>query len=104
MTPTTPPIRVHRAPVLTLWATVVAELLGYPPETALTLGRFVAGSSARAKVRRLGTSDEKQDAEERHARATLKVGQSDGADRDRCNATGRMTPFLGASGQDVTRL
>ena len=42
-----PPIRVNRAPVMTLWATVVAEPLGYPPETALTLGRFVAESSAR---------------------------------------------------------
>ena len=63
------PIRANRAPVLTLWATVVAERLGYPPETALTLGRFVAGSSARAKAQRLGISDEKQDAEERHARA-----------------------------------
>jgi hypothetical protein len=68
--PDTPsPIRVNRAPVLTLGATVVAERLGYPPETALTLGRFVAGSSARAKARRLGISDEKQEAEERHARA-----------------------------------
>lgn len=63
------PIRVNRAPVLTLWAAVVAERLGHPPETALTLGRFVAGSSARAKARRLGLSDEKQDAEERHAKA-----------------------------------
>ena len=63
------PIHVNHAPVLTLWATVVAERLGYPPETALTLGRFVAGSSARAKSRRLGISDEKQEAEERHARA-----------------------------------
>ena len=62
-------IRVNRAPVLTLWATVVAERLGYPPETALTLGRFVAWSSARAKARRLGINDEKQDAEERHAHA-----------------------------------
>jgi hypothetical protein len=35
----------------------------------LTLGRFVAGSSARAKARRLGISVEKHDAEERHARA-----------------------------------
>jgi len=68
--PDTPsPIRVNRAPVLTLWATVVAERLGLSPETALTLGRFVAGSSARAKARRLGISDEKQDAEERHPRA-----------------------------------
>jgi len=64
-----PPIRVNRAPVLTLWAVVVAERLGHPPDTALTLGRFVAGSSARAKARRLGISDEKQEAEERHARA-----------------------------------
>jgi hypothetical protein len=69
MPDTPPPIRVNRAPVLTLWAAVVAERLGYPSETALTLGRFVAGSSARAKARRLGISDEKQDAEERHARA-----------------------------------
>jgi len=63
------PIRVNRAPVLTLWATVVAERLGHLPETALTLGRFVAGSSARAKARRLGISDDKQDTDERNARA-----------------------------------
>jgi hypothetical protein len=43
--------------------------LAIRPRTALTLGRFVAGSSARAKACRLGISDEKQDAEERHARA-----------------------------------
>jgi hypothetical protein len=52
------PIRVNDAPVLTLWATVVAERLGYPPETALTLGRFVVDSGARAKARRLGINDE----------------------------------------------
>jgi hypothetical protein len=69
MPPDPPPIRVNRAPVLTLWATVVAERLGHPPETALTLGRFVAGSSARAKARRLGIIEEKPDAEELHARA-----------------------------------
>jgi hypothetical protein len=69
MVAASPPIRVNRAPVLTLWATVVAERLGYPPETALTLGRFVAGSSARAKARRLGIIDETQEAEERRVRA-----------------------------------
>jgi hypothetical protein len=47
---------------------MVAERLGYPHETALTLGRFVAGSSARAKARRLDISDEKLEAEERRAR------------------------------------
>ena len=65
--PTT--IRINRAPVLTLWATVVAERLGYSPETALTLGRFVAGSSARAKARRLGIVEETEDAAERRERA-----------------------------------
>ena len=47
---TAQPIRVNRAPILTLWAAVVAERMGHPPDTALTLGRFVAGSSARAKA------------------------------------------------------
>lgn len=63
------PIRVNRAPVLTLWATIVAKRLGYAPDTALTLGRFVAGSSARAKARSLGISDDTQEAAERSERA-----------------------------------
>jgi hypothetical protein len=67
--PTLPPILVNRAPVLTLWAAVVAERLGYPPETALTLGRFVAGSSARAKARRLGIVQEAEEAKERREKA-----------------------------------
>jgi hypothetical protein len=69
MAPIPPAIRVNRALGLTLWPTVVAKRLGYPPETALTLGRFVAGSSARAKARRLGIIEETQDVEERRARA-----------------------------------
>jgi hypothetical protein len=85
------PIRVNRAPVLTLWATVVAGRLGHPPEAALTLGRFVAGSSARAKGRRLGISDEKQDAEERQARtAELKPR------RQTVRVLGRDIPVLAA--------
>ncbi len=47
-------IRVNRAPVLTLWAAVVAERLGFDREAALTLGRAVAGSSAQMKGRALG--------------------------------------------------
>jgi hypothetical protein len=34
-----PPLRVNRAPVLTLWAAVVAERLGHPADAALTLAR-----------------------------------------------------------------
>jgi hypothetical protein len=51
-------VTVNRAPVLTLWATVVAERLGYDHETALTLGKAVAGLSAQSKGRRLGMFEE----------------------------------------------
>ena len=61
------PIRVNRAPALTLRATVVAEPLGYPPETALSLGRFVAGASARTKARLPGVIEETQESAERCA-------------------------------------
>jgi hypothetical protein len=47
-------VLVNRAPVLTLWATIVAERLGYPRATALTLGKAVAGLNAQSKGRRLG--------------------------------------------------
>jgi hypothetical protein len=45
---------INRAPVLTLWASVVAERLGYDRDAALTLGKAVAGLTAQTKGRRLG--------------------------------------------------
>lgn len=53
-----PPLRVNRAPVLTLWAAVVACRLGHPEETALSLASAVAGTAAAAKARRLGIAPE----------------------------------------------
>lgn len=47
-------LRINRAPVLTLWAAVVAERLGSSWETALTVGQAVAGMTAHAKGVRLG--------------------------------------------------
>ena len=47
-------ISINRAPVLTLWAAVVAERLGYSRDEALTLGRAVAGMNAQAKAVHLG--------------------------------------------------
>jgi hypothetical protein len=47
-------LRVNRAPVLTLWAAVVAERLGMPRETALTVGQALAGLTAYSKGVRLG--------------------------------------------------
>ena len=47
-------IMVNRAPVLTLWAAVVAEVLGFEHGEALTLGRAVAGLNAYSKGVSLG--------------------------------------------------
>jgi hypothetical protein len=55
------PLQVNRAPVLTLWAAVVAERMGHPHDTALTLGRAVAGSAARVKARAIGREERKAD-------------------------------------------
>jgi hypothetical protein len=47
-------VMVNRAPVLTLWAAVVAEVLGFEHDEALTLGRAVAGLNAYSKGVSLG--------------------------------------------------
>ena len=47
-------ITINRAPVLTLWAAVVAERLGFDWDEAVTLGRAVAGLNAYAKGKALG--------------------------------------------------
>ncbi len=47
-------VTVNPAPVLTLWAAVVAECLGFDHDEALTLGKAVAGLTAQSKGQRLG--------------------------------------------------
>ena len=47
-------VMVNRAPVLTLWAAVVAEVPGFEHDEALTLGRAVAGLNAYSKGASLG--------------------------------------------------
>lgn len=47
-------ILINRAPVLTLWAAIVAERLGFERDEALSLGKAVAGLTAQSKGRRLG--------------------------------------------------
>jgi hypothetical protein len=61
------PVRVNRAPVLTLWAAVVAERLGHPPDLALSLASIVAATAARAKARRLGIIEDRPRADVPHA-------------------------------------
>jgi|SRR5215510_13313499 len=47
-------LQINRAPVLTLWAAIVAQRLGFAWEEALTLGRAIAGLNAYAKGKALG--------------------------------------------------
>jgi len=48
------PVVINRAPVLALWATVVAERLGFSRDEALSLGKAVTGLNAQAKGQHLG--------------------------------------------------
>jgi hypothetical protein len=69
---------VNRAPVLTLWATVVAERLGYDHDEALTLGRMVTTLDAQAKGKRLGIYKEHKERKEKRAqemKAKLRQGE-----------------------------
>lgn len=47
-------IIINRAPVLALWATVVAERLGFSRDEALSIGKAVTGLNAQAKGQHLG--------------------------------------------------
>src|SRR3954470_24274835 len=85
-------IRVNRAPVLTLWATLVAERLGFDRDAALTLGRAVAGTGAQRKGRALGIYEPSEEepskaAEER--RECLKPGETFGV-----RLLGRTVPAI----------
>jgi hypothetical protein len=68
-------VKINRAPVLTLWATVVAERLGYDHETALTLGKAVAGLNAQSKGRRLGMFEEPKGPQEEREPSARKPGE-----------------------------
>jgi hypothetical protein len=64
---------VNWAPVLTLWAAIVAERLRHPPDTALSLASYVAGTAARAKAQRLGITEDSDGARSKaEERATKK--------------------------------
>jgi hypothetical protein len=47
-------VAINRAPVLALWATVVAERLGFSRDEALSLGKAVTGLNAQTKGQHLG--------------------------------------------------
>jgi len=57
-------IAINRAPVLTLWAAVVAARSGYDEDAALTLGQALAGLNAQSKGRRLGIYESSKEEDE----------------------------------------
>lgn len=62
-------VLINRAPVLTLWATIVAEQLGFDRNEALSIGKAVAGLTAQTKGQRLGIySPVAQEIKKVHAR------------------------------------
>jgi hypothetical protein len=70
-------LRINRAPVLALWASVVAQRLGHDRDAALTLGQALAGLNAHSKGVRLGiyapAAPEVSDARHRERTATKGV-------------------------------
>lgn len=81
-------IKINRAPVMTLWAAIVAERLGYDKETALTLGKAVAGLNAQSKGRRLGIYEEKAEEEKE------KKAKKEPADTEFIEILGRGVPAV----------
>jgi len=85
------PILVNRAPVLTLWAAVVAERLGHDRDAALTLGKAVAGLNAQSKGKRLGIYEEK-------APPAKKAGAKEKGAPETVPLLGRAVPVVHTAG------
>lgn len=81
-------ILVNRAPVLTLWAAIVAERLGFERDEALTLGRAVAGLSAYAKGKALGLFEPSQES------VSERRGKAKEGERLQANVLGRAIPVV----------
>jgi hypothetical protein len=92
---TTKKIKINRAPVLTLWAAVVAERLGYDEETSLTLGKAVAGLNAQSKGKKLGIYEEKSEDE------TLAPGASAGEKEDKKKEQAAKPEFIELLGRGI---
>jgi hypothetical protein len=82
-------IEINRAPVLTLWASVVAERLGHPKATALTLGKTIAGKVAFSKAQTIGRA---------------KKREADSSSSPRLKPAGEKTNLLAFMGRHCTMI
>jgi hypothetical protein len=65
-------VRVNRAPVLTLWAAVVAERQGHARSAALSIGRWIAGTLAHSRGCALGLYERRERSEQERAKAAAR--------------------------------
>src|ERR1035438_2035974 len=82
-------ILINRAPVLTLWAAVVAERLGFKHDEALSLGKALAGLNAQSKGRRLGIFKPSP-------KELRRVREQKGGEEFRVDLLGRSLPAVNA--------
>jgi hypothetical protein len=69
---------INRAPVLALWAAVVAERLGFSRDEALSLGKAVTALNAQSKGQRLGIYEKREArGERREARGERREARSE---------------------------
>lgn len=87
-------IKINRAPVLTLWAAVVAERLGYEEKTALTLGKAVAGLNAQSKGKKLGIYEEKTEEGKKEEQKEEEKTKEDGDKTEFIELLGRGVPAM----------
>jgi hypothetical protein len=83
-------VLVNRAPVLTLWAAIVAERQGHDRDAALTLGKAVAGLNAQAKGRALGIYQAPEGSAGQEPLRSARPAQPDG--QHWVSILGRMVP------------
>jgi hypothetical protein len=89
-------VTINRAPVLALWAAVVAQRQGYSFEEGLTFGKWVSGTLAQSKGRRLGIFEARERSEaERAARRR----RDEAAGVQRVEAFGMRIPAIRERGE-----
>ncbi len=87
-------IKINRAPVMTLWAAVVAERLGHNHDSALTLGKAVAGLNAQSKGQRLGIFEKKSEKDKEHVKKGKKQKAKEAGPQSAMMLLGRAVPTV----------
>jgi hypothetical protein len=87
-------VTINRAPVLALWATVVAERLGFSRDEALSLGKAVTGLNAQSKGQRLGIYTRREEGGGKSEDRRKKMEERIGGKADAVELMGREIPVV----------